>query len=497
MSAFDMFGSQAYPGSPDLGTVYDYAAPQASPFGDPKTAALLGLAQGLLKAGAPTSVPTGLGGALSQGIGGALSGAMGAQQYQHQAAVNDYLGQQSAQLKQAAATAQRQQEAINQMAAQLPADKRALFLANPGAFIKSATEFHPLSPGQVLTQGGSEVIRVKPNLVPVNAGGVTQMVSPDTGLPGAPAITHSLPPEANVITPAKAAELRIQASNADPLGTLGLNGIIQRAIAAAGTPGAKTLATGPAVQATTPGTNGGIPQDVHGDDFLGKLPKSTADQVKALAEGRMQFPAGFALKSPYWQNMISMVSQYDPNFDAINYQSRAATRKDFTSGASSKNVTAINTAIGHLDSLDKAASALDNGSTPFINSIKNTVLPQLGGTQKAANLRTFQQAKEAVANELMRVFRGTGASSSDTQKWAETINAADSPPALKAAIRSAVDLLDSRITALDVQYKRGMGTTASVMDLINPKTKATYERLHNVGTTQTPAGGGIKFLGFE
>lgn len=51
------------------------------PFGDPKTAALLGLAQGLLAAGAPQRFPVGIGGALAQGIGGALSGAMGAQQY--------------------------------------------------------------------------------------------------------------------------------------------------------------------------------------------------------------------------------------------------------------------------------------------------------------------------------------------------------------------------------------------------------------------------------
>ena len=53
----------------------------ANPFGDPQTAALLGLAQGLLAAGSPQPFPTSLGGALSQGIGGALSGAYGAQRY--------------------------------------------------------------------------------------------------------------------------------------------------------------------------------------------------------------------------------------------------------------------------------------------------------------------------------------------------------------------------------------------------------------------------------
>ena len=52
-----------------------------NPFGDPQAMALMGLAQGLLSAGAPQPFPTSLGGALSQGIGGALNGAMGAQRY--------------------------------------------------------------------------------------------------------------------------------------------------------------------------------------------------------------------------------------------------------------------------------------------------------------------------------------------------------------------------------------------------------------------------------
>src|SRR5690348_10828193 len=53
----------------------------SNPFGDPQTQALLGLAQGLLAAGAPSQFPTNLSGALAQGVGGALSGAMNAQKY--------------------------------------------------------------------------------------------------------------------------------------------------------------------------------------------------------------------------------------------------------------------------------------------------------------------------------------------------------------------------------------------------------------------------------
>lgn len=220
-----------------------------------------------------------------------------------------------------------------------------------------------------------------------------------------------------------------------------------------------------------------------GEDFLKSIPKNVADQVKALAEGRMPFPGGFALKTPYWQNMITMVSQYDPNFDMVNYQARNATRKDFFGGGKSAvNLTAINTAIGHLNSFDKAAEALGNSDYPMFNKVFQTVAPSAGGGEMAGKIRTFQQAKEAVANELMRVFRGVGASSSDTAKWAETLNASDSPAALKAAVRGATDLLDSRIEALNEQYRRGMGSTANTEDtlsMVYPKARATLERLRS------------------
>lgn len=85
-----------------------------------------------------------------------------------------------------------------------------------------------------------------------------------------------------------------------------------------------------------PGATGsGMSSDgaqLNGQPFLDQLPQNDAAQVKALAEGRMAFPTGTALKSAYWQDMLQKVAQYDPSFDAVNYTARAGTRKAFTSG---------------------------------------------------------------------------------------------------------------------------------------------------------------------
>ena len=326
----------------------------------------------------------------------------------------------------------------------------------------------------------------KPNQQVVSLGGKSQMVETNPNASGFNPnvdLKHTMTPDAIASNAIARAHLGVTAATADPFGTLGIRDIAARAGAPTGAPmgGQPGAAAAGGAPAATPAGAAAMSAALSGQDFLATIPKQMGDQVKALAEGRMAFPGGFALKSPYWQQMIQMVSQYDPSFDAVNYNARASTRKDMTSGTGARNLTAINTAIGHLDSLDKAATALGNNDYPRLNQIWNAIAPEVGGTETAGKLRTFQQAKEAVANELMRVFRGTGASSADTQKWAETINQSDSPAALKSSIKSAVDLLDSRIEALNEQYKRGMGTTSDVMEMVNPKSKTTLERLRGGG----------------
>ena len=213
--------------------------------------------------------------------------------------------------------------------------------------------------------------------------------------------------------------------------------------------------------------------DVHGDDYLKNLDPSTASQVKALAEGRMQFPGGFALKSPYWQNMLRSVSQYDPGFDAVNYNARNATRKDFTSGKSAQAVSSFNTAIGHLGTLQQAGEALQNGDYPLINQGRNLYRDNTGDPR----VKSFDVARQAVADELTRAFRLSGGNLHDIEGWEKSINAASSPEQLKATIQQAVTLLSSRIGAVGDQYKRGMGTTAQPITLLTDHAKQTLATL--------------------
>jgi hypothetical protein len=170
----------------------------------------------------------------------------------------------------------------------------------------------------------------------------------------------------------------------------------------------------------------------------------------------------------------------------VNYNSRAKTRNDFTSGKSAQNITSFNTAIQHLDTLDKAIDGLGNGSYPFINSVRNAADVEMGDTTKATALSNFQTARQAVKEELTRAFKGSGGSLAEVEAWDHEIDSSKSPQAVHAVVRQAVNLLEGRIDSVGEQYSKGMGTTADPIKLLSPKAQEIWLRL-NSEAPQAPA----------
>jgi hypothetical protein len=245
-------------------------------------------------------------------------------------------------------------------------------------------------------------------------------------------------------------------------------------------------ASGLQLPTDTPGGMAG--SGVHGDEFLKTIDPNVSSQVKALAEGRMQFPNGPALKTPYWQNMLRNVAQFDPEFDAINYNSRSKTRADFTSGKSAQNMTAINTTVGHLGTLLDAGNSLDNTSYPLVNQAVNSYRSATGDPRIVG----FNTAKQAVADEMTRVFRGTGGSNADVEGWEKNLNAANSPEQLQTVIKQGVNLLASRASSIADQYKKGMGTTAQPLQLLNPHALETLKKIPGGDALLREMGGSIE-----
>jgi hypothetical protein len=207
--------------------------------------------------------------------------------------------------------------------------------------------------------------------------------------------------------------------------------------------------------------------------------------VKALIDGRIAPPTQKAAATPYWQAQLSAATEQDPTFDGINFQSRAKTRAAFTSGKSADNITALNTVVGHLDRLDGSIDALGNtGGFPgsqWNNQAAHAIARNSGTDQRLA---TFDAYKTAVANELTRVFRGTGGAEADIQGYLRQLDDAASPQTLHTTVRSIAGLINSRLEAVSESYNQGMGTTKDPMEFLHPREAAAFARMSGLGAPQ-------------
>lgn len=254
----------------------------------------------------------------------------------------------------------------------------------------------------------------------------------------------------------------------------------------------KQMVVGSAGQASAPDVPGDTSKT--GNAYLSTLPQQTASQVRALADGRMQFPSGTALKSPYWQGMLSAVSQYDPNFDAVNYNARSNTRKAFTSGKEAQTVNALNTVAEHLGTFSDNAAALHNTGFPLYNRIKNFALQESGDPRIAA----FNTNKKAVADEVAKVWRATGGSEADIQENLKNLDGAQSPEQLNAAIGTLTQLIYGKVAALQDQYASGMGTTQTPRPLVSKEAQAAFDKTLQRMSGGAPArSGGPKVIRYD
>jgi hypothetical protein len=225
-----------------------------------------------------------------------------------------------------------------------------------------------------------------------------------------------------------------------------------------------------------------------GEAYLKTLPTQEATQVKALVEGRLR-PPPMGRKNPYWEQLLAKAGQYEPGFDMTKFAARQATRTDFDKGKAAGNIKALNTVMGHLDSMDKAIAPLGNFTMlpGPMNYAKDIVRNNLGDEDYQRARANFRLAKGAVASELMKVFRETGGSVTEVKDWEEKIHENDSPAALKETVKSAIELIGSRLNAVNDQWNRTMNVERPITALLSPTARKVWDRLHPEAAGEAPA----------
>ena len=180
---------------------------------------------------------------------------------------------------------------------------------------------------------------------------------------------------------------------------------------------------------------------------------SAANTAEMIGKGQIPMLNGQALRTPWGQQVVSLLKQNYPDYNAAGYTSSASSLKGFTSGKESAAVRSLNVGIQHLDTLEGLSSALDNTNSPLFNKAANLWKQQTG--QTAPN--SFNSAKQIVSAEVVKAITGGGGGVADRQEAQHIVDAANSPQQLAEAIRTVRELFGGQLNGLQRTYEQGTG----------------------------------------
>jgi hypothetical protein len=214
-----------------------------------------------------------------------------------------------------------------------------------------------------------------------------------------------------------------------------------------------------------------------------KIAKMTADRIaqrksaslsdmytmaQALAEYRMEISPRFA--SP---DLIKLVMQINPNWDAGKYKDMQNIRKDVLTGSISKSLSAINVGLPHIKTMMDAFGGLNNSSYPNINAVKNFLSKGVG----EADVPKFKEAVHNVATELAKTFKGGTPTAGEIAKLEDSFSPNMSPEQAKGVVKQAMEQMVARVEDIKARSQEAFPGVTDLVHLDDKAAEAARELL--------------------
>lgn len=155
-------------------------------------------------------------------------------------------------------------------------------------------------------------------------------------------------------------------------------------------------------------------------------------------------------------DLNAMRAENPSRYSPASYSPESIGQRDttayFTKGKGGQQLTAYNTALAHLDTLQSLASALHNGDVQAVNRVAQRFKQETGNPAPT----NFEAAKNAMAGEVASALKASGATDQEIEKVDQTFSRAQSPAQLDGAINTYRSLLNSKAHQLQGQYAAGM-----------------------------------------
>lgn len=175
--------------------------------------------------------------------------------------------------------------------------------------------------------------------------------------------------------------------------------------------------------------------------------------------------------------LLGYAKGLDPTYDEKEYTSRQKLSSDWASGKTRDSMVATNTVVRHLQemmtAIDDLAPFTANTFAKARNPAAYTMNAQTNPKMRKA-IRAFETARDAVADELTRVYRGTGGSVHDIEGWKKNADLYAATDEKKTFINEAAKLMFGRIDSAVDNYKAtmrkapppGQGLTSGSIDTL-------------------------------
>lgn len=235
-------------------------------------------------------------------------------------------------------------------------------------------------------------------------------------------------------------------------------------------------------------------QMLTGDDFIKTIPQTEQLAVKQMVAGRMPFPGARAISTPYWQQKLQEAQQYDPKFDASNWDGRVKTVRDYSPGGKvGQALISGSTAINHLGHLNALIDGVSGVSVPLVGSAINHAINAWDAPQ--GRLNPYNDTNGHLAEETTKFYRGTGGAESDVLRNMENLSPDNSTPAKQSGVANTVSLIYGKLKPAADAYNSQMGTNLPPSHFLSPDAVQTLKKMgfdpdtgERVGKPQSASG---------
>lgn len=227
-------------------------------------------------------------------------------------------------------------------------------------------------------------------------------------------------------------------------------------------------------------------------ETLDSVPRAIRGEVKQVLEYRRADPS-ITARGAVAQPINAWVSILDDKHDATTYGNRNKTLTDFEKDASTGELGAVNTALGHLGELHTAAQALQGGDLPILHSIAG----KLGLATGDDAASTYQSILHRVGPEMTKAYLKSGGTEGERGANEADFDIGKGQKQILSNIAESAQLLNSKLASKKQAWENGFKPYRDQDSFENrfltPDAKKTLANLSAQAPTNKAGAGGGQF----